>query len=497
MHQTSPGVDRAVEAATRWAERLGSAHVRLVDLLLGLLDEEEGRPWVMLQRLGLPVETVRDALTRSADAGQSTAPPVSALFNDARAWSLAHRADPVVLTDAFLLAVLRTDPVFRQAVAPLGLDPVRLEALISTPETRPTVLASEASTFALPDTTAEMDAGRVVDANFNRAREALRVLEDYCRFVLDDRFLTEQVKGLRHGLADASGRLPPGLLLSARETLRDVGTAVSASGEYERGSPQEVAAVNLKRVQESLRSLEEYGKLFTPELGRQLEALRYTSYTLERAVVRGSTARQRLATAKLYVLLTGGQCVASLDWTIEQAAAGGASVFQLREKALADQELLERARNVRRWTRTAGVLFIVNDRPDIVRLAEADGVHLGQDDLSVKDARRILGPDPMIGVSTHSLEQVRRAVLDGADYVGIGPTFPSRTKHFDHFPGLEFIRAATAETSLPAFALGGIAPESIAEAVRAGATRVAVGSAVTQSEDPAQTCRVLLAALGG
>src|SRR5205823_2137081 len=153
-------------------------------------------------------------------------------------------------------------------------------------------------------------------------REALRVLEDYCRFVLDDRFLTEQVKGLRHGLAEAAGRLPPGLLLAARETLRDVGTAVSAPGEYDRGSPRDVAAVNLKRLQESLRSLEEYGKLFSPDLGRQLEAVRYASYTLERAVVRGSASRQRLAAAKLYVLLTGSQSVASLDWTIEQAAAG-------------------------------------------------------------------------------------------------------------------------------------------------------------------------------
>jgi thiamine-phosphate pyrophosphorylase len=418
-------------------------------------------------------------------------------LNDARAWSLAHRADPVVLTDAFLLAVLRTDPQFRQAVAPLGLDPARLEALISTPDTRPTVLASEATAFAPPDATAETDAARVIDANFNRAREALRVLEDYCRFVLDDRLLTEQVKGLRHGLAEASGRLPPGLLLTARETLRDVGTDVSASGEYARGSPQEVAAVNLKRLQESLRSLEEYGKLFSPEFGRQVEVARYASYTLERAVVRGSAARQRLAAAKLYVLLTGSQCAASLDWTIEQAAAGGATVFQLREKTLSDRELLECARNVQRWTQKANALVIINDRPDIARLAEADGVHLGQDDLSVKDARRILGPGPLIGVSTHSLEQVRQAVLDGADYIGIGPTFPSRTKHFEHFPGLEFITAAIAETSLPAFALGGISPETVEEVVRSGAKRVAVGSAVTQSEDPAQTCRVLIAALGG
>ena len=161
------------------------------------------------------------------------------------------------------------------------------------------------------------------------------------------------------------------------------------------------------------------------------------------------------------------------------------TVFQLREKSLPDRELLERARNVRRWTRQAGALFIVNDRPDIARLAEADGVHLGQDDLPVEAARRILGPDALIGVSTHSLEQVRRAVLDGADYLGVGPTFPSRTKAFDHFPGLDFVRSAAAETSLPAFALGGINLANVGQAVAAGATRVAVGAAVAPADDPA------------
>jgi thiamine-phosphate pyrophosphorylase len=357
-----------------------------------------------------------------------------------------------------------------------------------------------------------MDAARVLDANFIRAREATRVLEDYCRFALDDRFLTEQVKELRHGLAGAARKLPQNLLLAARETLRDVGTTATAPGEYERASPAHVAAVNLKRLQESLRSLEEFGKVFGPELGRELESLRYRAYTLERAITLGGASRERLAKAQLYVLLTRAQCVAALDWTIREAAAGGADVFQLREKpgggargepvgdfhpqnTMTDRELLECARNVRRWTREVGALFVLNDRPDIARLAEADGVHLGQDDLTVKDARRIAGPDLLIGVSTHSVEQLRQAILDGADYVGIGPTFPSKTKSFDRFAGLEFIRDASKETSLPAFALGGIAPANVGQVVAAGATRVAVSSAICAAEDPRQAARVLKAAL--
>ncbi|MBN9120036.1 MAG: thiamine phosphate synthase [Planctomycetes bacterium] len=347
----------------------------------------------------------------------------------------------------------------------------------------------------MPDAAGEVDAARVLDANFNRAREAARVLEDYCRFALDDRFLTEQVKQLRHGLADAARKLPQNALLASRETLRDVGTSVTAGAEYDRASPAHVASVNLKRLQESLRSLEEFGKVFGPALGRELEALRYRAYTLERAVSLGGASRERLAAARLYVLVTRAQCAASLDWTIREAARGGADVFQLREKASPDRELLTLARDVRKWTREAGVLFVVNDRPDVARLCEADGVHLGQDDMSVKDARRIAGPNVLIGVSTHSVEQLRTAVLDGADYVGIGPTFPSRTKSFDHFPGLDFVRAASAETSLPAFALGGIAPVNIGDVVAAGGRRVAVSSAVCAADDPEMAARLLKAAL--
>ncbi|MFO0825855.1 MAG: thiamine phosphate synthase [Gemmataceae bacterium] len=193
------------------------------------------------------------------------------------------------------------------------------------------------------------------------------------------------------------------------------------------------------------------------------------------------------------MLLTGSQCTASLDWTIAQAAAGGADIVQLREKNLTDRELLARARDVRRWTKTAGVLFIVNDRPDIARLVEADGVHLGQDDLPVSEARRMVGAGALIGVSTHTIEQVRQAVRDGADYLGVGPVFPSKTKEFDHFPGLDFVRAANAETALPAFALGGIGLENLGQVVTAGARRIAVGSAVAASDDPERVAALLRA----
>jgi thiamine-phosphate pyrophosphorylase len=508
MYQMSPGVERAVTGARSWADRLGTEPVRLGHFVLALLDEDEGRPAVLLEAAGV---AVRDARERLIAVETPIAPPPGALFDAARAWSLAHRHDPEFLTDALLIAVLRADVGFGATCAALGFGADVLEAKVlrSAEDTSSAPLAASrgahdgsvatpqaAIDFPLPNVTAETDAARVLDANFNRAREAARVLEDYCRFALDDRFLTEQVKELRHALVIAAQKLPPGALLGARETLRDVGTTATAGGEYERASPAHVALVNLKRLQESLRSLEEFGKVFGPDLGRALEALRYRAYTLERAVALAGTSRARLRDARLYVLLTRAQCVASLDWTIREAARGGVDVFQLREKSLSDRELLALARAVRRWTRETGTLFVVNDRPDIARLCEADGVHLGQHDLTVKDARRIAGPDLLIGVSTHSLDQLRAAVLDGADYTGIGPTFPSKTKAFDAFPGLDFVRAATAETALPQFALGGIGPENVGAVVAAGARRVAVGSAICAADDPERAARALKEAIG-
>src|SRR5262249_22571128 len=159
------------------------------------------------------------------------------------------------------------------------------------------------------------------------------------------------------------------------------------------------------RLQEALRSLEEFGKVRGPDLGRRLESLRYRSYTLEKAVVAGTAARQRLEGVRLYVLLTGSQCRSSLEWTIAEAVAGGGGPVQLRERPLSARALRAGARAVRRGTRRAGVLFIANAGPDVARLAEADGVHLGQDDLPVREARRILGAEALVGVSTHNLEQ--------------------------------------------------------------------------------------------
>jgi thiamine-phosphate pyrophosphorylase len=423
-------------------------------------------------------------------------PRLTGLFPAAREFAIQLHNEARLTTDVLFLAAITAERAYGEFWKSVGLDPQAVADAIRRPaDLTPVVKPSpEFNITAAPE---HQQAARVIDANLNRCREGLRVLDDYCRFVLDDRTLSEQVKSLRHDVAEATKKLPPGLLIASRDTTNDVGTEIRTGAEYRRTSSAHVAEVNLKRVQESLRSLEEFGKVLESSFAKQIEQTRYAVYTLEAALLRTATPlRAKLNDARLYMLLTGSQCTAALDWTIREAAAGGVRVFQMREKNLSDRELIDRARNIRRWTRETGTLFIVNDRPDIAVLVGADGVHVGQDDLGIAAVRRIVGAEMLIGVSTHTVDQVRQAVLDGADYLGIGPVFPSSTKEFEALAGLEFVRSASGLTQTPMFALGGITPQNLHEVIAAGASRVAISSALATADDPQTVARGLMSILG-
>ncbi len=336
---------------------------------------------------------------------------------------------------------------------------------------------------------------RILDANANRAAEGMRVVEEYARFVLDDPHLTRLAKALRHDLAAALDDLPGEFRLTMRDTSRDVGTAITTPAEGERRSTADVVTAAWKRVEQALRCLEEYGKLVSPPTAARIEALRYRAYGLEKSLATTGRSLDRLAEARLYILLDGGETLTDFTHRAAALIAAGAPIVQLRDKRLDDCTLLERARRLHEMTAGTATLFIMNDRPDLALLARADGVHVGQEELSVKDARAIVGPRALVGVSTHSLEQAQAAVLDGADYVGVGPTFPSATKEFAAFPGLDLLRAVSREVRLPAFAIGGITLERWPQVRDAGFARVAVSAAVHQAADPAAAVQAWLARL--
>jgi thiamine-phosphate pyrophosphorylase len=333
---------------------------------------------------------------------------------------------------------------------------------------------------------------RILDAAANRALEGLRVVEDFARFVLDDGHLTRLVKELRHELAVALAALPRGDRHAMRDTQQDVGTTISTATEASRTDAWDVCVASCERVKQSLRSLEEFSKTNSPESAVRFEALRYRWYTIEKALT--LTSRSRLGDTKLCVLIDGQ----TTPETIQQLIEAGVGMIQLREKNLTDRELLKRARSlcdaakIPRQDGGAMCLVIINDRPDIVAATNADGVHLGQDDLRVREARRILGPHKIIGVSTHNIEQARAAVLDGADYIGVGPTFPSTTKSFDEFPGTALLKQVAEEISLPAFAIGGITLENLPEVLATGIKGVAVTGAIAKAEKPSEVARAFV-----
>lgn len=345
---------------------------------------------------------------------------------------------------------------------------------------------------ALATVGSEIGMLRIIDAAANRAGEGLRVVEDYVRFALDDHHLTGLAKQLRHDLTAALSPIARSDRLAARDTSADVGASISTSAEKVRRDSRAVVAAAFQRIQQALRSLEEFSKPTDSTVATLMESLRYRTYTLERAVITTDDSVVRLAESRLYVLLDGRGSLDELSRLAESLVDAGVHMLQLRDKRLPDRQLTACARRLREITAASATLFIMNDRADIAALARADGVHVGQDELSVKEVRQIVGPRMLVGVSTHSVAQARQAVVDGANYIGVGPTFSSTTKEFPQLAGAALAREVAAEIRLPAFAIGGIGPDNLAEILATGIRRVAVSGAIVSAPDPADSARTML-----
>jgi thiamine-phosphate pyrophosphorylase len=245
-----------------------------------------------------------------------------------------------------------------------------------------------------------------------------------------------------------------------------------------------VARAACKRLTEALRTIEEYSKVVAPSQVFKVERMRYNAYTLEQRLEQRIQVGRRFAAVRLYVLLWSKLCRGSLRETARAAVSGGADAIQLREKDVPDDQFLAMAAELRELTDETGRIFIVNDRPDIAAIVGADGVHLGQNDLPIAEARRLLRPGALIGKSTHDAQQVRTAVNEGADYISVGPMFPTTTKDAGPIVGVKLLKQALRETSLPIVCIGGITPDNVGKLVAAGAQRVAVCSAICKDPNP-------------
>ena len=335
----------------------------------------------------------------------------------------------------------------------------------------------------------------MLDANLNRCREGLRVLEDVARFLLNDGELSKRFKIMRHDLAQKTKPLGV-VLLSRRDSEGDVGARFSASYSREaRLAPRDASdlvAANAKRVEESLRVIEELARL--PEISSMLnstsfEQMRFTVYTLERDLI--SRISRRDKTEKivgLYVILDR-ELLAGRDELdiVAQIIDGGARIVQLRDKSRfygeKERKLLPVAQKIRDLCHRAGALFIINDYFDLAVAVDADGLHVGQQDLPLPIIRRELPIDRIVGCSVRTVSQAKKAESEGADYVSVGSIFPTATKKEARVVGVNRIRELKASVSIPVVAIGGINRNNIAEVVSAGADAVAVISAVLGEKD--------------
>jgi len=340
---------------------------------------------------------------------------------------------------------------------------------------------------------------RAVDAAANRAAEALRVVEDVARFALDDARATALARDLRHELAAILAADPLCHRVFLRDVAGDLGAGMRSPQALTRRTVADLVAANTARAAQALRSLEECAAVVAPDAAPRFERLRYRVYDLERGGLGVARAGARLDGVDLCVLVDGRLEGVQFTRLVGSLVEAGVRMLQIRDKGLGVPALVDRVRRALDAARAADrdepVFVIVNDRADVAAALNAAGAHTGADDMPTPLVRRVIGPTALLGRTAHDVAEARTAVAEGADYLGVGPCFPSTTKSFETHAPAEFLRAVAAETALPVYAIGGITLERLDALAALGLRRIAVASAVTAAADPATAAAALIARL--
>jgi thiamine-phosphate pyrophosphorylase len=343
------------------------------------------------------------------------------------------------------------------------------------------------------------DTLRIIDANLNRIGEGLRVLEEIARLSLSDIGLTQQLKDMRHDIARVDNDFRA-KLINARDAAGDIGADMLVAGEEKPRNRKDTVIANARRVQESLRVLEEIARV--PDLkldtGKYRNA-RFTLYTIEKELLQKVSRQDKLERLQgLYVIIDTTMLRGrSYQEVTNQVIRGGAGVIQLRDKEHGKKELLTIARDIRDLCQEKGILFIVNDHLDIALAVDADGLHVGPDDLPVATARKLLPLDRILGGSARTVDRAVALSADGADYIGVGAMFPTGTKEHAEVVGIKRLNEIKAAVSIPIVAIGGINEDNIKKVIDAGADAVAVISAVLGADDVERATQQLVNIIKG
>jgi thiamine-phosphate pyrophosphorylase len=328
---------------------------------------------------------------------------------------------------------------------------------------------------------------RILDVNLNRIGEGLRLLEDITRFILNDPELSEQLKNMRHELLPKD-RLLQKRLLGSRKADEDVGAFLDVDSEADRADAVSLVSANSRRVQQSLRVLEELAKVHGDDFGLDWDKFkhaRFALYTLEQKIVLELLRHhKRGQVAGLYVIIDAEALRGRSEVEVtRQAIQGGARIIQLRDKLRPKGMLVPLARELKKVCAESDTLFIVNDYIDLAIDSDADGLHIGQEDLPFATARKMLPGDKILGCSSATLEEALNAEKEGADYIAVGAIYPTPSKPGTRIAGLETLRQVKSKVSVPVVAIGGINEDNITEVLSASADAVAVISAVLGADN--------------
>ena len=339
----------------------------------------------------------------------------------------------------------------------------------------------------------ELDSLRIIDANLNRIGEGLRLLEELARMILNDVNLTQQLKTMRHQILETDKSFNQ-RLLQARDSESDIGINLEAPPKKERELTS-ILVANSRRVQESLRTIEELAKI--PQTGLDTEKFkkaRFNLYTIERNLLSRLLRQDKIRRLSgLYVIVDTQALLKRKHIEVARAAiAGGARVIQLRDKTSTKKELLPIAEQLKELCTEHNVLFIINDHLDLLLAVGADGLHLGQDDLPIKTTRRLLPVDKILGISTRTVDGAVAAQAEGADYIAVGAMYPTPSKAAAQVVGVERLKQVRQAVTLPLVAIGGINQENAAAVMAAGADSLAVIRAVVQAEAPQKAAQEIV-----
>ena len=340
---------------------------------------------------------------------------------------------------------------------------------------------------------------RIIDANLNRAGEGLRVLEEFARMSLNNVMLTQRLKNIRHDILVTDSSLQE-QLIRARDAENDVGSEIKSPGQDKQANSRSIIVANARRAQESLRVLEETAKVYSTELDTdRYGKARFELYDIEKELLSWILREDKLKRLTgLYVILdTTALAGRNHEDTATQLIKAGVKIIQLRDKMLKKKDLVEIATKVGNLCRDNGVLFIMNDYLDIALAANADGLHLGEEDLPPDVARRLLPQDMILGCSVRTIERAKSAISAGADYLGVGGMYPTASKEKNEVIGTKGLITIRDVVDVPLVAIGGINRNNVREVLEAGADAIAVISAVLGAEDIDAATRKLLNAIGG